>query len=195
MSFEKALLTVDVQNDFCPGGALGIPQSDRIIPVLNKYIALFHTKAMPIFATRDCHPAQTSHFKEFGGNWSIHCVKDTKGAQFHPNLKLPEATHILYKGMEPENDCFSAFHAKDVHGKSLHKLLITSNISEIYVGGLATDYCVKYTVLDALRLGYKVTLLLDATQGVDIKAGDSEKALHEMVQSGAKTITFDNLDI
>lgn len=195
MNVEKALLIVDVQNDFCSGGSLAVPQADIIIPVLNKYINEFHNKRLPIFATRDWHPLKTSHFKEFGGKWPIHCVKDTKGAQLHPDLELPKTTCLLYKGMVPDTDCFSAFHAKNAHGMSFHRILNLFKISELYVGGLATDYCVKFSVLDALKFNYEVNLLLDAVKAVNIESNDSAKAIDEMVKSGAKTLTFKDLAI
>lgn len=195
MDEKKALLIVDVQNDFCSGGALAVPQADAIIAILNKYINGFYDKGLPIFATRDWHPIKTSHFKEFGGKWPIHCVKDTKGAQFHPDLKLPKTACLLYKGIGTDNDSFSAFHAKTAHRRSFHSILTLFKISELYVGGLATDYCVKYSVLDALKFNYKITLLLDAVKAVNIEPNDSEKAINEMVQSGAETIIFEHLDI
>lgn len=195
MNIKKALLIVDVQNDFCAGGTLAVPQANTIIPVLNKYIHKFHKAELPIFAVRDWHPIKTSHFKEFGGEWPIHCVKDTKGAQFHPDLELPQDTYFLYKGMEPDNNSFSAFHSKDTHNIRLHAILTLLKISELYVGGLATDYCVKFSVLDAVKFNYRVNLLSDAIKGVNIQPQDSEKAINEMINFGVKSITFGQLDI
>jgi nicotinamidase/pyrazinamidase len=104
MRAKKALLIVDVQNDFCPGGALGIPCGDKIVPKINKYIKIFSKKKLPVFATRDWHPVKTKHFKDFGGVWPVHCIYNTRGALFHPDLKVPKEAFMLYKGMDPEKD-------------------------------------------------------------------------------------------
>ena len=183
---KKALLIVDVQNDFCPGGALGVPEGDKIIPKINSYIKIFSKKKFPIFATRDWHPVRSRHFRDFGGAWPVHCIHNSKGAQFHPDLKLPKEAIFLYKGMDPELDSYSSFQAEDEKGMSFSKLLNLLGIKEIYIAGLATDYCVRFTGKDALKLGFKVKILLDAVQGVDLKAGDSEKAIRELIKSGAK---------
>jgi len=189
---RKALLIVDVQNDFCPGGALGVPRGDTVVPALNKYINVFRKKKLPIFATRDWHPPRTKHFRDFGGVWPVHCIQNSRGAAFHQGLKLPKETIFLYKGMNPQEDSYSAFQAEDTRGLCLPKLLEMMKVGELYVGGLATDYCVKSSVLDALKNGYKVKLLMDAMQGVDLKAGDSEKAIKEMLRRGAKKTTLPN---
>ena len=188
MKFKKALVIVDVQNDFCPGGALGVPQGDKIIPAINKYIKVFSSKKLPIFATRDWHPVRTKHFKDFGGVWPVHCIQNTQGSAFHSKLKLPKEAIILYKGMDPEKDSYSAFQAQELNGTGFLHLLGLLKISELYVCGLATDYCVESSVIDGLKHGFKVKLLLDAIKGVDLKAGDSQKAIKEMTRKGAKTI-------
>ena len=185
MKLKGALLIVDVQNDFCPGGALAVPEGDEIIPVLNRYIELFSKNRLPIFASRDWHPRVTKHFREFGGRWPKHCVQNTKGARFHPDLKLPKDAIILSKGMDPDKESYSAFHALDSNGVEFLKLLDTFGIEELFAGGLATDYCVKFSVLDALRLGFKVNLLTDAIKGVNLKPKDSEEAIREMIRHGA----------
>lgn len=185
MELKSALLIVDVQNDFCPGGALAVSEGDEIIPVLNRYIELFSKNRLPIFASRDWHPRVTKHFREFGGRWPKHCVQNTKGARFHPDLKLPKDAIILSKGMDPDKESYSAFHALDSNGVEFLKLLDTFGIEELFVGGLATDYCVKFSVLDALRLGFKVNLLTDAIKGVNLKPKDSEEAIREMIRHGA----------
>jgi nicotinamidase/pyrazinamidase len=186
---KKALLIIDLQNDFCPGGALGIPGGDTIIPKLNKYLRFFSRKKRPIFVAGDWHPVRTSHFKDFGGTWPVHCLQNSRGAQFHPQLKLPQGTIILYKVMDPEKESDSVFQSEDHRGMSFAKLLQLLGISELYIGGLATDFCVKASVVDVLKQGLKVKLLLDGMKGVDIQAGDSEKALKEMLKKGAKKIT------
>ena len=190
MEFKKALVIVDVQNDFCPGGALGVPEGDKIIPAINKYIKVFSSKKLPIFATRDWHPARTKHFKDFGGVWPVHCIQNTQGSAFHSKLKLPKEAIILYKGMDPEKDSYSAFQAEELNGAGFAHLLKLLKVNELYICGLATDYCVKSSVFDALKHGFKVKLLLDAVKGVDLKKGDSQKAIKEMTRKGVKTIIF-----
>jgi nicotinamidase/pyrazinamidase len=194
MKAKKALLIVDIQNDFCPGGALGIPEGDKIIPNINKYLKVFAKKKLPILATRDWHPVRTRHFKDFGGIWPAHCIQNTRGAAFHPALKLPAQVIMLYKGMDPQQDSYSAFHAEDASGTSLLKILKMLGIREIYIAGLATDYCIKYSTLDALKNGFKVKVLSDAVKGVDLKPQDSEKSLKEIVKKGAKKIKLKDLE-
>jgi len=193
MKLRKALLIVDVQNDFCPGGALGVPGGDKIIPTINKYIKIFLKKKIPIFATRDWHPVRTKHFKDFGGLWPVHCLQNTRGAAFHPDLKLPKDAILLYKGMDPQEDCYSSFAAQDLSGQTLFKLLKRMGIIELYIAGLATDYCVKFTAIDALKHGFKVKILIDAIQGVNLKANDSEAALKKLSKMGAKTVKLADL--
>lgn len=193
MKNKKALLVVDVQNDFCPGGALGVPQGDKIIPVINKYIRFFSRNKLPVIATRDWHPPRTTHFKDFGGKWPAHCIKSSPGAAFHPALKLSKDSILLYKGMDPDADSYSAFDAEDLRGASLLKILTMMSITEIYIAGLATDYCVKSSAIDAIRHGFKVRVLVDAVKGVNLKAGDSEKAIEKIVKMGAKKLTISKL--
>ena len=193
MKSQKALLIIDVQNDFCPGGTLGVPQAEKIIPAVNKYLKLFKKNKLPIFATRDWHPPKTRHFKDFGGAWPAHCIQNTRGAAFHPRLKLPKEAVLLYKGMDPQEDSYSAFQAEDTSGMDFLSLLKRLKISELYVGGLATDYCVRSSVIDALKQKFKVRLLMDAVRGVDFKKGDSEKTVKEMITLGAKAITLNKI--
>lgn len=193
MPGNEALLIVDVQNDFCPGGALAVTEGDHVVPVLNQYIEYFHAKNMPIFASRDWHPLRTKHFKKYGGPWPVHCVQSTSGAQFHPHLKLPPETIILSKGMDPGEDSYSAFQGFDSRGNSFLDILKKKKIKNLYVGGLATDYCVKSSVLDARKFGFKVYLLMDAIRGVNLKPEDSEQAILEMISAGAKKITMENI--
>ncbi len=194
MTFSRgAFLVVDVQNDFCPGGALAVAQGDRVVPVLNRYIEIFSKDKNPIIASRDWHPRQTKHFKEFGGVWPVHCVQNTTGAAFHPALKLPPRTIIVSKGMDPEKDSYSAFQAVDERGRPFLEILKDLDVKELWIGGLATDYCVKASVLDALK-HFKVNLLIDAVKGVNIKPDDSQKAMDEMIKSGAVRITLKELE-
>ena len=184
MQGKPALLIVDVQNDFCPGGALPVADGDKVVPVLNRYIEKFKTADLPILATRDWHPEKTSHFNICGGVWPPHCIQGTKGADFHPDLALSDVA-IVSKGMGPDEDSYSGFQGTDAKGVKLVDLLRRRGVERLFVGGLATDYCVKHTVLDGLKEGFQVVLLEDAIRGVDIKAGDSEQAVAEMVRAGA----------
>lgn len=188
MKLKKALLIVDVQNDFCPGGALAVPEGDKVVPEMNKYIKVFSAKKLPIFASRDWHPVRTKHFKDFGGLWPVHCLQNTKGAAFHLKLKIPKTAILLYKGMSPEEDSYSVFQAQDERGVGFLNLLKMLEIKELYIGGLATDYCVRFSTLDALKHGLKVRLLADAIKGVDLKKGDSLKAIRLMCKHGAKMV-------
>lgn len=189
---KKALLVVDVQNDFCPQGALGIAGGDTIIPVLNKYIAFFEKKGLPILFSRDWHPRMSKHFKDFGGVWPFHCIQGTWGAQFHHDLKLPKSAIVLSKGIDPKKDGYSAFEAVDAQGKNLESILTELGVREIFIGGLATDYCVKSSSLEAVKLNFNVTVLTDAIKGVDLKPGDSQSAIKEMIEKGARVIYFED---
>ena len=190
---EKSLLIVDLQNDFCPGGSLAVPEGDKIIWALNGYIKIFNRKGLPVFVSRDWHPKKARHFKKFGGVWPEHCIQNTKGAEFHPGLKLPEKTIVISKGMDPDKESYSAFEGVDDKGVPFMDLLKKSGIKELYIGGLATDYCVKNSVLDALKLGFKVKLLIDAIKGVDLNSRDSELAIGEMLKSGAVKMSIDKI--
>ncbi len=192
MKQNQALLIVDVQNDFCPGGALAVGSGDQVVPVLNKYIDIFSKRKLSVVASRDWHPLQTTHFKEFGGPWPAHCVQNTPGAAFHPDLKLPSEVIVVSKGMDPSKDSYSAFQAADAQGRGLLDILREKDVKELFVGGLATDYCVKASVLDALE-HFKVNLLMDAIKGVDVHPRDSQKAIQEMTAKGAKPITLKDL--
>jgi nicotinamidase/pyrazinamidase len=176
---------VDVQNDFCPGGALAVPEGDTIIPKVNRTVALFRRRGLPVLFTRDWHPRETKHFKEFGGAWPPHCIQGTKGARFHPQLVVPKGATILSKGMDPEQDSYSGFQATTNQGRDLESALRELGSDEIFIAGLATDYCVRATTLDATRRGFRVRVLRDAVRGVDVKPGDSEAALREMRAQGA----------
>ena len=190
----KALLVVDVQNDFCPGGALPVPEGDKVVPPLNQYLALFHKNHWPIFASRDSHPPVTKHFKDYGGIWPVHCVQNTPGAMFRPDLEIPSDAVILSKGMDPEDkDAYSDIDSIDPKGNRFSDLLKNLGVQEVFVGGLATDYCVRWSVLDLLKHGFRVNLLTDAIRGVNIKPDDSKKAIKEMISGGTKTLTYSDL--
>jgi nicotinamidase/pyrazinamidase len=185
MKKNKALLIVDVQNDFIPGGTLAVPGGDQVVPVLNDYAARFSAEGLPAFASRDWHPKETTHFEQ----WPPHCVQGTTGAEYHPDLQLPDNTIVVTKGADPREDAYSCFQAVGPDGTPFADLLRERGIEELHVGGLATDYCVKATVLDALNAGFRVKLLIDATRGVDVNPGDTERALTEMVNAGAEVET------
>ncbi len=195
MPGKNALLIVDVQNDFCPNGALPVAGGDKVVPVLNRYVEIFTAERSQVFASRDWHPAKTVHFREFGGTWPVHCVQKTFGAEFHPDLNLPKNTVIITKGDDPEADSYSAFDGRNGSGRFLEERLKADGVTRLFVGGLATDYCVKETVLDGLRKGFAVTLLADAVMGVDVNVGDSKKALDEMVSAGVEEVTLERLRI
>jgi nicotinamidase/pyrazinamidase len=189
MASKDALIVVDVQNDFCPGGTLAVADGDQVVPVLNRYIDQFIKAGLPIFATRDWHPDKTSHFTTGGGPWPPHCIQGSKGAEFHPDLRLPPGTVMVSAGTGADEDGYSGFVGRDESGVTLADLLRQRGIERVFVGGLATDYCVKHTVLDGLKEGLKVVLLADSVRGVNVKPGDSERAIEEMLNAGAEVAT------
>jgi nicotinamidase/pyrazinamidase len=179
------LVVVDVQNDFCPGGALAVRDGDQVVAVLNRVIAEFEQAGLPVIATRDWHPERTTHFHTHGGKWPPHCVQGTQGAEFHPDLTLGSAV-IVSKGREEDADSYSGFDGVDAREVRLADLLRERGVERLVVGGLATDYCVKQTALDGLQQGFKVVVLEDAVRGVDLKPDDARRAIDEMKQAGAK---------
>ena len=189
MQEKAALVIVDVQNDFCPGGSLAVADGDKVVAVLNRHIEKFDRAGLPVFATRDWHPARTRHFNTDGGPWPPHCVQGTEGGQFHPALALPKSVVVVSKGMSFEADSYSGFEATDAAGTGLAERLRGLGVERIFVGGLATDYCVKFTVLDGVKEGFKVTLLEDAVRGVNLRPGDSAQAIEEMMRAGADRAT------
>ena len=191
---RDALVIVDVQNDFCPGGALGVPGGDAVVPVLNRYAERFAAAGAPVFASRDWHPVKTLHFKAYGGVWPPHCVQDTPGAEFHPRLVLPPGSTVVSKGMDPSEDAYSCFQAETGDGMPFAATLGELGIGRLFVGGLATDYCVKSTVVDGVREGFEMVVLADAIAAVDLTPGDGAKALEEMRAAGAQLIRLEDLD-
>jgi nicotinamidase/pyrazinamidase len=190
MSGRIALLIIDVQNDFCPGGALPVEDGDQVVPVLNRYIGLFSEYGLPVYATRDWHPRNTPHFIEYGGQWPPHCVQNTWGAQFHAELDIEGKVTVVSKGMTVESEGYSGFEAIDSQGRSLDELLQAQQVVALVVGGLATDYCVRATVLDAQRRGYETYLAIDAVRGIDAHAGDVRNAVARMERAGAQQAAF-----
>src|SRR5256886_12181285 len=182
---RAALLVVDIQNDFCPGGALGVPDGDAIIPRVNRTIGLFRRRGLPVIFTRDWHPPETKHFKEFGGAWPVHCVQGTKGARFHPDLEVPKGAIVLSKGMDPEVDSYSAFQAFTEQGRDLESALHELGVDELFICGLATDYCVRATALDGVRRGLLNCLLPVGIRVVDMHPCHFHVAVNEMRAHGA----------
>lgn len=176
-----ALLVVDVQNDFLPGGALAVPHGDEVIPLLNQYLALFSARQLPIVATRDWHPANHCSFAAQGGPWPRHCVANTHGARFAESLTLPQTTIVISKATTAQAEAYSGF-----AGTDLAQRLRGMGVSRIFVVGLATDYCVLNTVLDGIKLGFQVHLLADAVRAVNVQADDGVRAEQSMVAAGAK---------
>lgn len=175
-----ALLVIDVQNDFLPGGSLAVPEGDAVIHPLNGWISQFAGAGFPILATRDCHPSDHCSFLEQGGPWPTHCVKGSWGADFPETLNLLPSIGIVDKPDCPDQETYSAF-----TGTSLQGQLRDQGTSHVWVGGLATDYCVMNTVIDALQLGFRVTVLLESIRAVNVQAADGERAIQRMVAHGA----------
>ncbi|HNQ58045.1 MAG: nicotinamidase [Burkholderiales bacterium] len=180
-----ALILVDVQLDFLPGGSLAVPRGDEVVPALNRYIAVFRGLTFPIVATRDWHPPDHCSFRAQGGPWPPHCVAGSAGAHFATLLDLPCEAHIVSKATSRDRDAYSGF-----EGTGLDDWLRRAGASRVFVGGLATDYCVLNTVRDALRFGYATFLLLDAVRAVDVAAGDGARAIDEMRRLGAMAIEY-----
>ena len=188
-----ALLIVDVQNDFCTGGALAVPDGESVVPPLRRLAQHFTALGLPVYATRDWHPADSRHFASNGGVWPVHCVQGTLGARLREDLKLPSSVQIVSKGQSRTDDGYSAV-AGEVAGRgTLLEDLKTRGVDKVIVGGLATDYCVKHSVLDLLSQGYAVTLLTDAIRAVDLKSGDGQRALDDMTKAGATFATTQEL--
>jgi nicotinamidase/pyrazinamidase len=180
---KKALIVVDVQNDFCPGGSLAVANGDEVVPALNELAKEFLARGEPVFKTRDWHPATTKHFATYGGTWPIHCVQSTPGAEFHAGLIDDPRITIISKGTTEGADGYSGF-----DGTNLARLLREKGVGEVWVGGLATDYCVKHTVLDALREGFEVKALADAMRAVNLSPNDGGRAIEEMRAAGAEIV-------
>jgi nicotinamidase/pyrazinamidase len=183
-----ALIAVDVQNDFLPGGSLAVPQGDAVVPAMNRYLAAFAARALPVYATRDWHPANHCSFRALGGIWPPHCVAATGGAEFALCLVLPQAATIISKATTAEADAYSGFVGTDLAAR-----LRAGGATRLFIGGLATDYCVLNTVRDALAEGFEVLLLADAIRAVDVNAGDGERALREMQRLGARCVRYEDL--
>jgi len=188
LTSKDALLVVDVQNDFLPGGRLAVPRGDEVIEPLNACIESFRRSGLPVFATRDWHPEDHCSFKEQGGPWPAHCIAETWGAAFAESLRLPPGVQIVSKATRSDRDAYSGFSGTDLHDR-----LRQSGVETVFVGGLATEYCVLNTVRDALALRFRVYVLEDAIRAVDRNPGDGEKAKNEMERLGARLISRDRV--
>lgn len=181
---NDALIVVDVQQDFLPGGALGVPAGDEVVEPLNRVIRAFEQVGRPVFYSRDWHPPDHCSFKAQGGPWPPHCVAGTSGAGFAPDLRMPIEANVISKATTSERDAYSAF-----QGTTLTAQLRSAGVRRVFIGGLATDYCVKATALDARQNGLEVELLADAVRAVEVQPGDGERALQEMQKAGARLAT------
>ena len=174
----KGLLIVDVQNDFCPGGALAVPHGDRVVPVINTLMDRFPV----IVASKDWHPYHTGHFDK----WPVHCVHNSPGAEFHPDLASERIDQVFLKGTGAKDDGYSAYEATNAN---LEQYLKDHRVDDLYVVGLATDYCVRQSALDAVARGFKTSVVTDAVAAVDVHPGDGERALKEMQAAGAALVS------
>lgn len=203
---KTALIMVDLQNDFCPGGNLPVPDGDAVIPIANRLQAHFNI----VIATKDWHPTNHMSFasnhpghkvgdiiKVHGFNqilWPDHCVQSSKGSEFHPDLKTDKITQIFYKGTDPAVDSYSAFYDNEhLRATGLADYLKEAGITDVYIMGLATDYCVKYSCLDAVELGFNVYVIEDACRGVELTPGDISDALNKIEQAGVKRVKLNDL--
>ncbi len=183
-----ALIVVDLQNDFLPGGALAVPEGDEIVSLINRCIERFVSRGLPVVATRDWHPADHCSFAEQGGTWPAHCVAGTVGAAFAPGLNLPDDVIVISKATRADQEAYSGF-----SGTGLAASLRERGVRRVFVGGLATDYCVLNTVLDALTAGFETVLLDDAIRAVDVEPGDGRCAIDEMTRHGAIAVAEEAL--
>ncbi len=184
---NDALIIADVQIDFLPGGALGIKDGDQIIPVLNEYVNMFKKANAKIIASRDWHPPNHMSFQQRGGPWPPHCVQNTEGAKFHPGLKIPAGAIIVSKATDPDKEAYSVF-----DGTDLAETLKSQGVTRIFVAGLATDYCVVNSVLDARKLGFNTVVLADAVRGIDVHKGDVDRAFEAMTDAGSRLANQDD---
>jgi nicotinamidase/pyrazinamidase len=186
---NDALVIVDVQNDFCAGGSLATKSGDEVAAKLSTVARQFSQKNLRVFATQDWHPRGHSSFQAQGGPWPEHCVQDSTGAEFHPSLRLPVGSSIVRKGSDPEIDAYSGF-----LDSNLEELLRAAEASRVVVGGIATEYCVLNTVLDARKLGFDTYVLKDAIAAVNVEDGDDAAAIKKMEDAGATLIEADELN-
>jgi nicotinamidase/pyrazinamidase len=175
-----ALLIVDLQNDFLPGGRLAVPRGDLVIEPVNALVALYHARGLPIYATRDWHPDNHCSFAQQGGPWPPQCVAQTEGAAFSQALRLPADAIVVSKAASAAEDAYSAF-----NGTGLARAMLAEGIARLAVCGLATDYCVLNTVLDGIAAGFEVLLVPEAIRAVEVAPGDGDRAITRMLAGGA----------
>lgn len=183
-----ALLVADIQNDFLPGGALGVKGGDEIIPILARYLVHFQARGLPIYLTRDWHPPNHCSFHTQGGPWPVHCVAGTPGSLAPPSFPPPPSATIIHKATARDKEAYSAF-----QDTPLHHYLQAAMVRRLFVGGLTTEYCVLNTVKDARALGYEVCVLVDGVRAVNLHPNDGRKAEEEMIGLGAVAIRFEDL--
>jgi len=183
-----ALIVVDVQQDFLPGGALGVPHGDVVIAPLNRLIDAWSARGLPVYVTRDWHPPNHCSFAPQGGPWPVHCVAGTPGAEFSPALHIPAVRTIVSKATEAQEEAYSVF-----KGTGLLQQLRTAGVRRAVLGGLATDYCVLFSGVDALAAGLDVVILKDAVCAVDVQPGDGDRALQKLAAAGAALTTCNEL--
>jgi len=188
LKHQDALLIADVQNDFLPGGALGIRGGDEILPILLTYIHRFQAKGLPIFLSRDWHPSHHCSFHGQGGPWPVHCVAGLPGSLPPPSFEAPSSAVLIYKAIDANEEAYSAF-----EHTPLHRHLQALGVRRLFIGGLATDYCVLNTVKDACALGYQVCLLMDGIRPVNVHADDGHRAERQMIDLGAIPVTLEAL--
>ncbi len=186
---QTALIVVDFQNDFCPGGSLAVPQGDEIYPVVQDLINDFQDHDRPIVLTRDYHPFNHVSFKKRGGPWPDHCVQGTQGAEFFPQLRVPPSAAHFLKGYLEDVDAYSGFEGRLAANGSITEVTLASwlgshDVKRLYITGLATDYCVKATAMDATSAGFDTTVITNGIKGVNVSPHDSDQALHEMQERG-----------
>jgi nicotinamidase/pyrazinamidase len=177
---NDALVVVDPQNDFCPGGSLPVPHGDEIFQGINRVMPRFQH----ILATQDWHPTHHQYFQAHGGPWPYHCIQGTPGAEFHPSLEAGRIQEVVQKGMDPDLDGYSGFAGTDL-AERLHR----RGVRRVFVAGLATDYCVKATAVESVQEGFETYVLTDVIRPVELQPGDGEKALQAMADAGARLIT------
>jgi nicotinamidase/pyrazinamidase len=191
-----ALIVVDMQNDFMPGGALPVPNALTIIPTINRYVELFEKVNATIVFTRDWHPKNHASFKSRGGPWPPHCIQNTYGAELHPDLMVPKSAVIISKAFKEDEEAYSGFKGIELESKKdLNSILRSREVKRVFVSGVATEYCVKATALDAVDLGYQVFLLVDAVKGINQPPGSEEQAVNEMLAKGVVAITINDITL
>lgn len=183
---DTALIVVDVQNDFCLGGKLAVPEGDKVVEPINRLLERGRERGWLLLASRDYHPADTTHFADFGGVWPIHCIQGTLGAEFHPDLLLGEDITVITKGTGKDENDYSAFDGKTPINLDLETFLTLHRVGKIYITGLATDYCVKATAIDAAQRGFEAIAVEDAVAAVNINPDDGDKAVAEMKAAGVE---------